>query len=61
MSKAAIYALGGQLGLSEGAIDDILTAKLERSSRYSRSIMTANLDFYKAGTHYGTVTIYDFK
>jgi hypothetical protein len=61
MSKAIIYALGGQLDLSKGSIDDILTAKLESSSRYSRSIMTANLDLYKSGGHYGTVSIYDFR
>ena len=61
MSKARIYALGGQLGLSQGSIDDIITAKLERYSRYSRSMMTATPGLYKAGTHYGTVTIYDFK
>jgi len=60
MRKAVVYALGGQLGPSKESLDELLTARLEKCSQYSRSIMTVNQDLYKSGAHYGTVSINDF-
>ncbi|MCX6667025.1 MAG: hypothetical protein NTV74_02120 [Euryarchaeota archaeon] len=61
MRKTTLYGLGSKLSLSRNDIDEILSTELGMCSQYSRSIMAESTNSYKAGTHYGTVSIKDFE
>ena len=52
MNKYRLYKIAKQLNLKKSDIDNILNGLINESIN-----PTINADIYKAGTHYGTISI----